>query len=126
MLLVYYNTRGSNLSLGEIEGDGDLVAAESGEIVVRHEVSFQLADLLLRERRSLLARLRRRRRRRCRRGRFGRLTQRCCVDVHFTRPLPSAARRSLSTRPRAFLVRIPPCNREQNYRPYNSQFIRLS
>ena len=44
------------LSLGQVECDGDLVSAKPGQVIVRREVLLQFADLLLGERRSLLAR----------------------------------------------------------------------
>lgn len=41
------------LSLCEVQVDGDLVAAESGQVVVVGELGFQLSQLLFGERRAL-------------------------------------------------------------------------
>jgi len=45
------------LSLGQVQCDCDLVSAKSGQVVVSDEILLQLADLLLRERRSFFAQL---------------------------------------------------------------------
>ena len=34
------------LALGEVEGDGDLVAPEAGEVVALDELALQFSDLL--------------------------------------------------------------------------------
>ena len=49
----------TDLSFGEVERDGDLVSPQSGQVVVVVELVLELPDLLLGERRPLLARLRR-------------------------------------------------------------------
>lgn len=43
------------LPLGEVQVDGDLVAAEAGQVVVVGELGFQLSQLLLGEGRALFA-----------------------------------------------------------------------
>lgn len=43
------------LSLGEVQVDGDLIAAEAGQVVVVGELGLQLPQLLLGERRALFA-----------------------------------------------------------------------
>lgn len=43
------------LPLGEVQVDGDLVAAEAGQVVVVGELGLQLTQLLLGERRALFA-----------------------------------------------------------------------
>lgn len=43
------------LPLGEVQVDGDLVAAEAGQVVVVGELRLQLPQLLLGERRALFA-----------------------------------------------------------------------
>lgn len=46
--------RGTYLSFGEVQVDGDLVAPQSGQVVVVGELGLQLSDLLLGEGRALL------------------------------------------------------------------------
>ena len=47
--------RGSHLSFTEIQGYGDLVAPQPGQVIAGQELSLELRDLLLREGRALLA-----------------------------------------------------------------------
>ena len=52
-------SRATHLSLRQVQGHSDLVASQTGQVVVDGELLLQLPDLVLRERRPFFTRLRR-------------------------------------------------------------------